>query len=142
MLDQEYRFSSKNICKILVARGLLSKEQAMDVLKRDASAIKALEAKNAEKKRRDSSGTVIETPVTFADVLVALKIKRIADPSKILDEDSIYEAMAEGFGMVYKKIDPLKLELNLVTKTIPRSFAMKHLLLPLEMDGDRLAMKI
>jgi general secretion pathway protein E len=138
MLEQEHRFSSKNICKILVSRGLLSKEQAMDVLKREASATKALEAKNAEKKRRDSSGTVIETPVTFADVLVALKIKRIADPSKTLDEDTIYEAMAEGLGMVYKKIDPLKLELNLVTKTIPRSFAMKHLLLPLEMDGDRL----
>ncbi len=138
MLDQEHRFSSKNICKILVARGLLSKEQAMDVLRREASATKALEAKNAEKKRRGSSGTVIETPVTFADVLVALKIKVIADPAKTLDEDTIYEAMAEGLGMAYKKIDPLKLELNLVTKTIPRSFAMKHLLLPLEMDGDRL----
>lgn len=138
MLDQEHRFSSQNICKILMARGLISKEQARDVLRREAAATKALEAKSAEKKRRDSSGTVIETPVTFADVLVALKIKLISDPSKTLDEDTIYEAMAEGFGMVYKKIDPLKLELNLVTKTIPRSFAMKHLLLPLEMDGERL----
>ena len=35
-----------------------------------------------------------------------------------------------------KKIDPLKLDLNLVTTTIPRSFALRHLVLPIAIkDG-------
>lgn len=138
MLEEENRFLSKNICKILVRKGLISGEQAKSFLVREASGIKALEVKKAEKKRTLFSGTVIKTPVSFIDLLVAFKINRFDDPAKKLDEDILYEAIAEGFGMVYKKIDPLKLELNLVTKTIPRSFAMKHLVLPLEMDGGRL----
>jgi len=138
MLEEENRFLSKNICKILVRKGLISGEQAKGFLVREASGIKALEAKKIEKKRTEFSGTVIETPVSFIDLLVAFKINRFDDPAKKLDEDILYEAIAEGFGMVYKKIDSLKLDLNLVTKTIPRSFAMKHLVLPLEMDGGKL----
>ncbi|MDJ0856667.1 MAG: GspE/PulE family protein [Desulfobacterales bacterium] len=40
--------------------------------------------------------------------------------------------------MVYKKIDPLKLDLNLVTTKIPHNFAMKHLVLPIEINAGTL----
>jgi general secretion pathway protein E len=61
---------------------------------------------------------------------VALNLKRKDDPSKTLDEDTIFQTLAEGWGIPFVKVDPLKLDLNVVTTTIPISFAKKHLVLP------------
>lgn len=138
MMDQDDQDRSRNICKILVDQGLISREQARGILVREAEVAAALEAKRVEKRKKDPAGTVIEAPIGFMDILVAFKITRRDDSSEKLDEDTLYEAVARGFGMVYKKIDPLSLDLNLVTRTIPRSFAMKHLVLPLGMDEGRL----
>ena len=138
MIEQDNKSSSRNICRILVEQNLISTDQAKSILLREADATIALEAKRAKKRKKGSSKAVIETPVNFLDLLVAFKLSRRDDPEKKLDEDTLYQAIARGLGMVYKKIDPLKLELNLVTKTIPRSFAMKHLILPLEMDEGKL----
>ncbi|MCG8618198.1 MAG: GspE/PulE family protein, partial [Desulfobacterales bacterium] len=55
-----------------------------------------------------------------------------------VDEDLIYKTLAANWKIPYKKIDPLKLELHLVTGTISRSFALKHLLLPLKMEEGKL----
>lgn len=129
---------SRQICKILVDQRLISSEQATGILAREASATAALEAKRAEKRKKNRSETLIEAPISFVDILVAFKISRRDDPDRKLDEDTLYEAISRGLGLVYKKIDPLNLDLNLVTRTIPRSFAMKHLLLPLGMDEGRL----
>ncbi len=56
--------------------------------------------------------------------------------SRVLDEELIFQTLADEWEIPFKKIDPLKLDLNLVTTTIPRSFAMKHLVLPVAIkDG-------
>jgi len=139
MLDQKKnKSSSRNICKILLDEGLISKSRAKKALDKEKSIRKAIELKRAKKRKEKHSSARIQTPVTFIDVLLALKIKRHDDPLKLLDEDTIYEALARGWGVAYKKIDPLTLELNLVTRTIPKTFAMKHLLLPLAMENGRL----
>lgn len=138
MIAQEPDGTSRKICKILVDQRLISMEQATAILAREASATAALEVKRAEKRKKNRSETLIEAPISFVDILVAFKLARRDDPDRKLDEDTLYEAISKGLGMVYKKIDPLTLDLNLVTRTIPRSFAMKHLLLPLGMDEGRL----
>ena len=81
---------------------------------------------------------MVDTPISFLDILVSLKIKRLDRPSQVLDEDTLYEQIALALDLPYKKIDPLKLDLNLVTKTIPKTFAMKHLLLPIGMGKGQL----
>ncbi len=44
--------------------------------------------------------------------------------------------MAKEWKIPYKKIDPLQLDLNLVTTTLHRNFAMKNLVLPIDIkDG-------
>jgi general secretion pathway protein E len=74
------------------------------------------------------------------DVIASFKLHR-ADKKKVeLDEDAIFQALAEEWQFPYKKIDPLKLDLNLVTTTIPRSFAMKHLVLPIAVDNGHLVL--
>ena len=49
-----------------------------------------------------------------------------------VDEDRTTKALAESIGLPYVKIDPLKLDVQLITRTLSRPFARKHAVLPLE----------
>ena len=42
--------------------------------------------------------------------------------------------MSQAWKIPFYKLDPLKLDLNIVTSAISRSFAMKHLVLPVEVN--------
>ncbi len=42
-------------------------------------------------------------------------------------------AVSRGLKIPFKKLDPLELDMATVTKTIPRSFAVNHLILPFEL---------
>lgn len=117
--------------------GVISRAQASDAIRKEPKIMEILQ-KQEQKKRQEGVSTVVDTPISFIDVVVALKIKRQDRPTLILDEDALYEIMASELGIPYKKIDPLKLDLNLVTSTIPKSFAMKHLLLPIGMSKGKL----
>jgi len=68
--------------------------------------------------------------VNIIDVIASLNLKCPGSDSRLIDEELIFQALAQEWKIPFKKIDPLKLDLNLVTTTIPRSFAMKHLVLP------------
>ncbi len=67
-------------------------------------------------------------------MISALKFERADDSQKALDEEAIYHALSREWGLPYKKIDPLKLDLNLVTGVIPHTFAKRHLVLPLAVE--------
>jgi len=49
-----------------------------------------------------------------------------------VDEDKATHAVARAIGIGYRKIDPLKLDAQLITRTLSRPFARKHAVLPLE----------
>jgi len=83
-------------------------------------------------------GNRITHPITIIDVIASLNLKRYDDPVNLLDEEAIYQVLSREWGISYKKIDPLKLNLNLVTTTIPRSFAQRHMVLPVAIDNGTL----
>jgi general secretion pathway protein E len=64
------------------------------------------------------------------DILVSLQFEIHGKKAQALTEETIMRAVAKDLKMPFKKLDPLELDLELVTKTIPKSFALKHLLLP------------
>jgi general secretion pathway protein E len=64
------------------------------------------------------------------DILVSLQFVIPGKKKQVLSEEYIIRAVAEDLNLPFKKLDPLDLDLDLVTKTIPKSFALKHLLLP------------
>jgi general secretion pathway protein E len=49
-----------------------------------------------------------------------------------IDEDKATKALAGSLNVPYVKIDPLKLDVQLITRTLSRPFARKHAVLPLE----------
>lgn len=135
---QNKRFSSQAICKALHAADLISKAQAKELLKKE-NKIKAIlvkqKIKNSDKRLSKKEQRDL---VSFIEVIEYLKIDRKDKPSKKINEDLIYKTLARSWKISYEKIDPLKLELNLVTGTISESFAAKHLLLPLKIEAGKL----
>ncbi len=128
--SKEHPFSDQAVCLALVKQGLISREQAKRVI-RQKEKVRAGIEKNKQKRSKDiPAESRIINPTTIIDVICALALERADRSGQIIDEDLVYQALAAYWGIPYQKIDPLDLELNLVTTTIPRSFAKKHLVLP------------
>ena len=123
--------SSEYICQALCKKGLISKEQEAQIRKNGKSVQKKLEKNQARPDETSSVSSRITAPITIIDVIVSMNLQQADDSSKRLGEEIIFQTLAVAWGLPFKKIDPLKLDLNLVTTTIPRNFAMRHLVLPI-----------
>lgn len=129
-------FSPERVCRALLKRRVLSEQQQHELLTKEPNLRHRLEKLQKQRNRETGSGEMIRNPVTVIDALLAMNLRRADDPGKVIDEDIIFEALASDWKLPYRKIDPLKLDLNIVTTTIPRNFAMKHLVLPIAVaDG-------
>ena len=134
MSDQ---LSEKRLLSGLEKKGLISFQQARDLYGNRFELIKQLELRRTKKGEAAFSENR-DKPFLFIDAIVALNLKRKDDPSKTLDEDTIFQTLAQAWGIPFIKIDSLKLDLNLVTTTIPVSFAKNHLVLPVEISQGKL----
>ncbi len=134
----EHPFSDKSVCLILVKHGLISKAQAKDLFEKKDRIRDSLEAQRKKREKSVNAVVRLENPVTMVDVFVSQNLLRADDPLLELDEDAVFAALAAEWGYPYRKVDPVKLDLNLVTTTIPRKFAMKHLVLPIAVENGEL----
>jgi general secretion pathway protein E len=126
-------FAIKAICQSLLKKGLIKRGQAQTILGQEEKIRKKLEDQRAKQKGVDRTREIVN-PITSIDIIVSMNLVRADYETRVLDEDVIFETLAAGWGHPYKKIDPLKLNLNLVTTTIPRNFALKHLVLPIHIE--------
>ena len=117
--------SDEHVCRVLVQSRLISKDHARKILKSQGQ----LRKKLARRAAGQDAGAV-----TIIEIIDSLKIKRVDNPSLPLDEEQIYQVLARAWQVPYKKIDPLKLDLNFVTSIVPHSFARRHLVLPLAIN--------
>jgi len=70
------------------------------------------------------------------DIIVSFNLKKAGSKDEIIDEEMIMRAVGDRFKMPFKKLDPLDLDMDIVTKTIPKNFAISHMLLPFNVaDG-------
>lgn len=131
--DIQNKLSAQNVCQALLNKSLIVSGQAKEILKKKEILKSRLEK---QRNRKLASGTGVIGPVTIVDVIASLNLECPGDDSRVIDEEIIFQALADEWKIPFKKIDPLKLDLNLVTTTIPRSFSMKHLVLPIAIkDG-------
>jgi general secretion pathway protein E len=124
------------VLQVLSKYRLISEAQKKEIFNKKRNIKRKLEKLRAFRQASASSRGRIVNPITMVDVITAMELRRKDDSSKVLDEETIFQALAQAWGIPYKKVDPLQLDLNLVTTTIPHSFAMKHLVLPIAVhDG-------
>ncbi len=76
------------------------------------------------------TGTAQLQPPDLIDIIASLHFEVRSQPGQELTEELIIRQVATDHHLPFKKLDPLELDLKTVTKTIPQSFALKHLLLP------------
>ena len=115
------------VAQILLKRGLISKEQYSEIiLKGNIQKAKLQKYQEPLSSRRFQPYIVSPT-----EVISSFNIEIPGKESAILTDDAITEAIAAEVKLPYVKIDPLKLKLDVVTG-IPRPFALRHLIVPIE----------
>jgi general secretion pathway protein E len=72
----------------------------------------------------------------MVDVVAAFNFKLSNGKAHLVDEELIMRAVAKHKGIPFKKLDPLELDMDIATKTIPRNFAIRQMVLPFNLqDG-------
>ncbi len=117
-------FSTAFVVQTLVGYKLLSQEQARDVLSKEAATRLRLTKARGEEAARYEIGPI--------EIVADFGFPVPGRPGLTLDEDKISEVCALQCGCKYLKIDPLKLDMALITRTLSRPFASRHAVMPLE----------
>ncbi len=129
-MTESKKLTFENLAYLMERRGLLSKEQLREVLSRGkAQESRLFTRNNSGTFRRSGSSTEFVSP---AEVLASFNLEIPGSQKTLLSEDLITDALASATGLPYYKIDPLKLDMHVVTDHIPRQFALKNLIVAVE----------
>jgi general secretion pathway protein E len=120
-------YSTRWLLDVLEKRAVLSSDTRRDI-----------EVKIPQQKARLSKQKA--TDVHPGEVLSSLNLTDAKD--RPLDEEYLAQIVAEETGLVYRKIDPLDLDMTLITQTLPRPFAVRHVVLPLSLEDDVLTVAV
>lgn len=127
--------TKKSILKILSSAGLLSKKQMEEILsKEDLLRAKLLKSKGETIKR----SRMIQSDISIVDIVDFMKLKMPGSDSLYITEEIVMKEIAGHLGIPFLKIDPLKLDSDVVTKIISRPYAVKHQLVPIKLSDNTL----
>jgi general secretion pathway protein E len=116
------------LLETLARAGLLSPEQVREV----ASQAHTLRSQVLrERVGSVRSQAAARYDVTPAEIVAAAGLPHPKTPRRKLDEDAVAECLAAASGLRYLKIDPLRVNGELVVKTLSRPFARRHAVVPL-----------
>jgi general secretion pathway protein E len=114
------------LLEVMVKDGLLAQSQATDI------AAKEVQAKTRVQKQSGIGEKYLPSPI---ELVAVFQVPLPGKPGEFIDQDRISECAARASGIGYRKIDPLKLDMNLAARTVSKPFAQKHCLLALEGGG-------
>ena len=123
--------NSEALLDLLCEEKLMTEEQRQFVLQQREKQRQVLLRQQGGRRREDQPRLQRREP-DLLDIIVSLRLEIRGDKSKILTEELVMRAVSLRRKIPFKKLDPLELDINIVTKTIPRSFAVNHLVLPVE----------
>ncbi len=129
----------KAVAQALLDKGLLTQEQFTDVIVQGEARTARLQGQHPGYARRFAQSPVLPSP---AEVISSFNLEIPGGNGRILTEDAITQVIAKAAGIPYLKIDPLKLDLEVVTSPIPRPFAMKHLIVPVAENGETITIAV
>ena len=126
----------EHICDILLEQNLIFPEQKPFIISKESDNGKVEEDYCSQTQRHAITGKNSHE-VTPVDIISSLKLKTPEDKGE-LTEEIIMQAIAHNLGLPYKKINPLELDLDVVTRMIAKPFAMKHLVVPIALEDGEL----
>ena len=119
LIPEHLVITTQYLCQLLVREGMITDAQRKEVMVKERE-----QRARLQKERRELSLSAHKAPVvagiSAAEVIASLKLPLLSDPTRQVSEDLIQQALAKETGMTFVKIDPLKLDMELVTQTISR----------------------
>lgn len=112
------------IGEILFTKGALDAEGLIKLQEAELYIRDRLSQERA-KQVRDSVPHAHHT--TAADVIAEMKL---SGPNGVVDEASVVQCLAEHLGYPFMRLEPLEMDPDFVTKTLPEKFAIRFLLAP------------
>ena len=129
---EEKGLTLKEAAQVLVKKGVITEAQKKELfIKGDAQRARIYKTQESELTAKGHQ--ISQTFISPAEVIASFNLPIAGGKmkGKVLTEDLVTEAIAPEVGLEYMKIDPLKLNVEFVTSTIPRPFAQRHLIVPI-----------
>ena len=127
---------TESLFDILTEEGLLDEEQIKVIKSKESlQRSKILKSKKPGLRRSYSNHSFI----SLVDVIESLKLTSQRD-NKPITADIIMETVARHLNLPFVKIDPLKLDVDVVTQIISRPYAIKNQLVPIELSDNTLTL--
>jgi general secretion pathway protein E len=122
----------------LIRDGVISTRQEQEVLKQE----KVLREKVLRRRMEDvRMRQVSRYDVSPVEVIEAAALQGL--DGRPLNEDRLAEFLARAVGLRYVKLDPLRLNERLITSTMSRAFAKRHVCVPIEKrEGGRIVFAV
>ena len=133
-----YTKTKDTILTILSSAGVLSEEQIGEIRsKEEVIRLKILKARGSAGSggRR---GRQAQSEVSIVEIIESMNLQIPNNGNTYITEEVIMKAVAKHFKMPFVKIDPLKLDTDIVTKIISRPYALRHQLVPIKLSGNTL----
>jgi general secretion pathway protein E len=122
-------FTLELVAEILARRGLITEDAKKTAFARESAQRSRLLREQAS---RAGGRALRRAELSPVEVIASFGFGDAGREAETVDEDKATRAVAEELGVPYRKIDPLKLDAQLITRTLSRPFARKHGVLPLE----------
>lgn len=131
-------FDKDFICTVLQDNALLSEEQVQHIQLQEEKQRKLLQAKFL-KEAKESSGNVSQNgqaveQISIVDVISSMRLRLPSDQDNVLTEELIMKTLAAHWQLPFIRLDPLKLNLDVVTSKISEPFAKRYLIVPIAID--------
>lgn len=126
-----YFANEKRLLNLLQRKNHISAEQRKMIEARKSHVRQEL--LRLQRKKGHSAAQSPGDDIDLVDILISQGLENAEGIP--LTEEIIAREVAAALDLPFKKLDPLELDLDIVTKTIPRSFAVTHLLLPFGMKN-------
>ena len=127
------------LLEILVHEGLLTEAQGADIESRTMT-LRSQVLKDRVGSVRSQAAARYD--VSAAEIITASAMPNAKRERRLIDEDCIAECIAESAMYPYKKLDPLKLDNKLITNTLSRAFAHRHVVVPVSREANHLTLAV
>jgi general secretion pathway protein E len=131
--------SLSELVELLVGAKLISAAQGKDLEAR-ATTLKSRVLKDRVGSVRSQAAARYDA--SAAEIVAAAALPHAQKEHRKLDEDAIAQCIAGAAKLRYVKIDPLKLDNTLVSKTFSRPFVRRHVVIPIGHENDQLVVAV
>jgi general secretion pathway protein E len=134
-------FDTEFVCDVLKENNLLDEEQVQHIQLHEDKHRKLIQAKLL-KEAKNSAGNVSSNEqgaeqISIVDIISSMRLQLPLDQDNVLTEELIMKTLAAHWQLPFVRLDPLKLNLDVVTSKISEPFAKRHLIVPIAIDEDQ-----